>query len=143
MSRSAGREPKCRVSETKFIKHKFQGGARVVTVLKPLQPAGEERLPPEVDRSGEQSQSVTKLGKRMGEKTRCGENSIACNQSEGAYKQASINEDSPHQAWLADALGEPTGRESQAVEQDWREHTANTQQDSTQNNTILSNSRNI
>ncbi len=33
--------------------------------------------------------------------------------------------DSPLQAWLADCLEESTDRESQ-VEQDWREHTAQT-----------------
>ncbi len=44
--------------------------------------------------------------------------------------------DSPHQAWLADCLGEPTGRESQAGRAGLEgTHSTNTQQDSTQNNT--------
>ncbi len=47
------------------IEAQIQGGARGWTVLKPLQTAG-ENYASRGRRSGEQSQSVTKPGRRMG-----------------------------------------------------------------------------
>ncbi len=46
----------------------------------------------------------------------------------GEQSQLVPMKDYLHQAWLADCMGEPTGRKSQVVEQDWREHTAQTRQ---------------
>ncbi len=82
------------MSETNIYLSTSSGGCTGWTVLKPLQPAGEN----DASRgrwSGEQSQSVTKLDRRMGRRQE--QRTVGIMQSEWKGMIVSLK-DSPHQA---------------------------------------------
>ncbi len=109
VSRSAGRNPNAEWVKQIFIEAQVQGSARGWTVLKPLQTAG-ENYASRGRRSGEQSQSVTKPGRRTGRRPE----QRAVQSKWRGMKQASINERFSAPGLVGRLPGEPTGRESQA-----------------------------
>ncbi len=104
--------------QSEWNKYLLKRGCTGWTVLKPLQTVGERYDVSRCRRSGEQSQSMTKPGRRMGRRP---EQRTVQTEWRG-MKQASINE-----RFSAPGLvGRLPSGSLRLVEQDWREHTAQT-----------------